>query len=602
MSFMEWEELVELADGSLTEEAFWSTLLERCALHAEAKCGWIFVDKGGHPQTRIIWPEGGGLGRYPGVARRAEQMARMAAQQGQARETQGEFGLMLAAHLGVDASGETIVAVFLIDPECAHSFEVLVAELGALPHIPRLHHLAHDLALARLEGNHLLEVLLLTAELAHAKNFTEMAMKICNHLATRFSLEWGTLGWQEEAGMRLRAASHMDGFERTVSLVQVIESAMSEAADQDEEILYPAPVTSRSIIRDHEICHREQGGGHLLSLPVRFRNEVVGAVLCTRWSPPFSAEEVRLLRLTLDMVTPGVVTRRGAERGVGACLLKLVREGAGRILGLERTWAKVGMLLLALGLGVLGTSTLSYRVEGSFMLATDDLRVLSAPYNGYIEEVFAKVGDMVARGQKLLTLDRRSLLLEETAATAEVARYATEAEKAKSLHSLAEMRIAMAQIAQAQAKKEKISFHLGAAVIQTPVAGIVVEGDLAKLLGAPVKEGDTLFKVASMEHLYIEIDLMERDLHEIGVGKKGEIAFLGRPQESFPVEVERIDPIAVVKKGQNIFVVRARVLGHTAPWWRPGMSGVAKIDVEKRSILWIFTHRMVEFLRLLFWW
>lgn len=37
-------------------------------------------------------------------------------------------------------------------------------------------------------------------------------------------------------------------------------------------------------------------------------------------------------------------------------------------------------------------------------------------------------------------------------------------------------------------------------------------------------------------------------------------------------------------------------------WIRPGMSGVVKIDAGKRSILWILTHKVVDFLRLYFWW
>jgi hypothetical protein len=32
------------------------------------------------------------------------------------------------------------------------------------------------------------------------------------------------------------------------------------------------------------------------------------------------------------------------------------------------------------------------------------------------------------------------------------------------------------------------------------------------------------------------------------------------------------------------------------------MSGVAKVNVGERNILWIFTHRTVDFLRLYLWW
>jgi hypothetical protein len=32
------------------------------------------------------------------------------------------------------------------------------------------------------------------------------------------------------------------------------------------------------------------------------------------------------------------------------------------------------------------------------------------------------------------------------------------------------------------------------------------------------------------------------------------------------------------------------------------MSGVAKLSVERRSFLWILTHRTIDFLRMRFWW
>ena len=38
------------------------------------------------------------------------------------------------------------------------------------------------------------------------------------------------------------------------------------------------------------------------------------------------------------------------------------------------------------------------------------------------------------------------------------------------------------------------------------------------------------------------------------------------------------------------------------PWWRPGMSGLAQIDAGDRPILWIWTHRLVDRLRMWWWW
>jgi len=164
------------------------------------------------------------------------------------------------------------------------------------------------------------------------------------------------------------------------------------------------------------------------------------------------------------------------------------------------------------------------------------------------------------------------------------------------------MKVARALENQAKARLKLVRYHIAHAQLKAPFAGIVVEGDLQELLGAPVKKGDILFKVAWIEKLYAELKVDERDIHELNLDATGEIAFVSRPDLKFPIQLERIDPVAVAEENQNVFRVRARFPEEVKNWWRPGMSGVAKINVGKRNILWIFTHRTVDFLRIFFWW
>ena len=102
--------------------------------------------------------------------------------------------------------------------------------------------------------------------------------------------------------------------------------------------------------------------------------------------------------------------------------------------------------------------------------------------------------------------------------------------------------------------------------------------------------------------MYVELKVDERDVHEVTGSATGEIAFVSRPDQKFPVKVERIDPVAVVEEEGNVFLVRAVFSEEAASWWRPGMSGVAKVNVGKRNVLWILTHRTIDFLRMFLWW
>jgi multidrug resistance efflux pump len=243
-----------------------------------------------------------------------------------------------------------------------------------------------------------------------------------------------------------------------------------------------------------------------------------------------------------------------------------------------------------------------YRVEGNFVLRSDELGFIAAPFEGYIDQVFVRPGDAVAAGAPLLQLKTSEIRLEEAYAVAELKRCEREAEKARSAKSLAEMRIAEALAEQAQARLEMVRYRLAHASVTSPFAGVVVEGDLRERLGAPVKTADVLFKVARIDNLYAEAEVNERDVHEILGKSSGQLAFVSRPKNKFPFRIISVEQSAMPKNEANVFIVRCAVDQHPQPWWRPGMSGVCKFNVERRTLFWILTHRTVDFLRLKLWW
>jgi hypothetical protein len=91
-------------------------------------------------------------------------------------------------------------------------------------------------------------------------------------------------------------------------------------------------------------------------------------------------------------------------------------------------------------------------------------------------------------------------------------------------------------------------------------------------------------------------------VHEIVQKTAGEVAFVSQPRRKFPLRVIRLEPAAVPKEKENVFLLRGALTSPPEPWWRPGMSGVCKIDIGKRTLGWILTHRTVDFLRMLLWW
>jgi len=59
-------------------------------------------------------------------------------------------------------------------------------------------------------------------------------------------------------------------------------------------------------------------------------------------------------------------------------------------------------------------------------------------------------------------------------------------------------------------------------------------------------------------------------------------------------------PLGDAKDAENTFKVFA-VLDEQPAFIRPGMAGEARIDAGHKRLVWIWTHRLVDFLRLKLW-
>jgi hypothetical protein len=129
-----------------------------------------------------------------------------------------------------------------------------------------------------------------------------------------------------------------------------------------------------------------------------------------------------------------------------------------------------------------------------------------------------------------------------------------------------------------------------------------VEGDLRERIGAPVNQGEVMMKFSRLDGLYLEIELEERDIDLLDGSQAGQVAFASRPDMKFPITIVRVEPSAQAGQGKNFFVIRADLVEAEADWLRPGMTGVARLDAGKRTLAWRATHRLVDFLRMFFWW
>ena len=474
--------------------------------------------------------------------------------------------------------------------------------LESIRGIPQQFQMRQSDSANQLNTDHLAGVLDLITTLNSHNKFLPSAMTLCNEIASRYRAERVSLGWMEKGYIKLSTMSHADTFDKKMDAVKNLELAMEEACDQDSEIVYPPPIGDTSITRDHKKYCKSQDVQFASSIPLRMNNKIVGVVTIERKSSPLHELELKILRLAGDQIVHRLVELQEKDRWLGARILSYTKEAAAGLLGFEHTGAKLLGIFCAVVLAFICFYPWPFRVDAPLILRTDDVSQLSSPYDGHIENVTARVGDEVKQDQQLLALDQKELLLKESELKAEINRFQREAEKARAADQLADMRIAQSLMEQAEARLSLVKLHKELSVIKAPFSGVVVEGDQNERVGAPVKQGEILFKIAKIKNIYAEMEVSEKDIQFIKLNSEGEIALTSLPDKKHPIKVSLLEPSAIVKKGGNVFLVEAKFSGGIPEWWRPGMTGVAKIDVKKKSLLWILTRDTMDFFRLHFWW
>ncbi len=432
--------------------------------------------------------------------------------------------------------------------------------------------------------------------------FKAATMALCNQVASRWQAERVSLGFLQGKYVKLAALSHTEKFSRKTKLVQDIESAMEECLDQDVEVLFPAAEGTAYIHRAAESLSTHHGPTLVASFPLR-RDGEPKAVLTVEFAPDrgSSAEDLEALRLGAELCTSRLLDLYETDQWFGIRAMNATKKGLGHLIGPKHTWPKLGGLaacaLVAFMIFVKG----EYKVEAPVVIETIERQVVPAPFEGYLKSVDVEVGDPVIAGKTVMAdLDANELNIQLASALAERTSYMKEAQLAEREGKTAEKEIAQAKVNSVNAKIRLLRHKIDKATIKAPITGVVIKGDLKKQIGAPLETGQMLFEIAPVEAMRANLMVSDDSIAEITVGQGGQMATASHPGDFVDFTIERISPIATVAEGANVFEVRAE-LENTKDWLKPGVKGLAKVDLGKRSYGYIWTRDLVNWVRMKLW-
>jgi GAF domain-containing protein/biotin carboxyl carrier protein len=455
-----------------------------------------------------------------------------------------------------------------------------------------------DVALQKLHKA--MEVL---AGINRQSRFRGVAMALCNEMASQWQCERVSLGFLKGRYVQVKAMSHTEHFSRKMRLVQDIEAVMEECLDQDCDTVYPSSTEATYITRAAGELSDHHGQRALMSLPLRQQDGRPIAVLTLERvaSQMFTDEEAEAIRLACDLCASRLLNLHHYDRWIGARAAANARRALAVVLGAQYTWAKLAVLGGFAFVLFLVFAKGWYKVKAPFVFEAISQYKIAAPFDGFIKSVSVEVGDGIMEGQTALAeLDTAELRLQLASAKAEQAGYLKQADAAMRDGKTAEAQIAQAGADKAQAQMDLLSYRISQARILSPVTGTLVTGDLKRQIGSPVEVGKVLFEVAPLDSLRAEVYVSEDEVSDVAVGQQGYLATATYPGDRIGFVVERVNPAADVVNNRNVFKVRAK-LSENRPWMRPGMEGVAKVTIEKRHYAWIWTRKVVNWIRMKLW-
>lgn len=229
----------------------------------------------------------------------------------------------------------------------------------------------------------------------------------------------------------------------------------------------------------------------------------------------------------------------------------------------------------------LGPIEAAYR--GTATIQSDAQAKVTAKIGGIIESIHVEEGQKVDAGATLAQIERERLALEVDRARANYHQMQNVYQRnervfGQKLVSREEFDRSRFELEAAKAALDLAELSLQESTITAPISG-VVSGRLIKL-GNTVPVGAELFEITRMDRLEAELHVPEREIHKLKPKQSVTARVDAWPEQSFPGQVARINPVVDADSG----TVKVTVyFDNTEGLLRPGMFSRLQVLYDKRD-------------------
>jgi len=443
------------------------------------------------------------------------------------------------------------------------------------------------------------EILSAVALLSQTDNVDQTCLVLCNHLRKQLAADQVAVSLAERGdSFRLVAVSDVEQIDHAADWTNDLAEACACGGRAKELIQFPPKPSEPGVDQEpaHEnaalkkFCLAHQGKG-CVSVPLmRGDGSACASVLIVtdakRLEDPATVEQ--FARMT-QMLGAQVDVMARANQGPSQWLSRKFGQMK------SANWFRGALLGLAAMTLVL-CLPLPYRVSCDCTIQPVKRRFLAAPYDGILDHANANLGDVVTAGDVLAHMDGGNLKIELLGLQAELAAARKRRDTALAQGEVAQSQIARSEMKRHQAKIDLLNEQSKNLEIRSPIDGLIVAGDLDKAEGAPLEMGQTVFEVAPLDRMLVEVAVEQAEVGYVRAEMPVDIKINAFPFRSWTGKVKCICPSTEIVNDKAVFIAEVEIDNEEMKL-KPGMEGTAKIRADRACLGWSLFHRPWETVR-----
>jgi len=439
----------------------------------------------------------------------------------------------------------------------------------------------------------------LLSSLDRHATFTSLAFTLVNTLASLCGCLRVSLGAFDGKTLQLAAMSGQATIDDRRQIARQLRALMMETVDQQRRIY---PNTSDDAGPAIQSYFKTQGEHPLFSFVMPGTTSTQFVLVLERGdSNVFMDAQADAIEQSVDSVAALLELSQTHELPIRKKAIRYVHHAVSGVVNIER-WSR-RQCLAAIAVTALLLSffiPVTHRVSAEATIEASDRQVLVAPQDGFILSAHARAGELVGKGDLLATLDGQDIKLAVEKWRSEKAKNQQEYSRALAIHDRGELSRLRSDVQRIDAEIALLEQQLHRSEVRAPFDGVLLDGDWTQSLGAPVNTGDVLFEIASAEQYRLILEIDEHDIGYIRSEQQADLRMAALPTTIWEAQLADVIPVAISEKGSSAFRVPAIIDGDASAL-RPGMEGVGKVNVGRRSMFWVYSHKLVDKLRLLSW-